>query len=167
MDQLKEVKKYKQASQQYTFMALLYYQKDNDTLPLAIDVIKILKQQEDLSSMAFLRDFKEKIEKWLEQKFIELKDDIILHKNKREAAVNQLKQLGLINKPDKKEGIIPLGYAIENNLFKVVKYLIQNGVNVNQANKEEGTTPLLAAIYKGYTKVVKVLIQNRADVKSS
>ena len=27
VDQLKEVKKYKQASQQYTFMALLYYQR--------------------------------------------------------------------------------------------------------------------------------------------
>ncbi len=56
----------------------------------------------------------------------------------------------------------PLFYAVDNNHFPVVTYLVEKGCNIN-AKDESGKTPLIAAAINGNARIVNYLLENKAD----
>ena len=57
-----------------------------------------------------------------------------------------------------------LSFAIKNNQTHVVKYLIQNGVNINA--KSSNMTPLQLAIQSDRFEIVNLLIENGASINT-
>ncbi len=61
--------------------------------------------------------------------------------------------------------IVLNSYHSENTVYRIVKYLIELGVDINTYNESYGgCLPIHFAIKKKYTKVVKLLIKSNADL---
>jgi ankyrin repeat protein len=55
--------------------------------------------------------------------------------------------------------------GVQTNDLKMVKYYLDEGVDVNYQHPEYMTSPLIEAIVNKYPAMVKLLIENGADVK--
>ena len=60
-------------------------------------------------------------------------------------------------------GLSLITFAVKENRMKIVKVLLNNGVNID-APDEAGNIPLVLAIKQNNLKVVKLLVQNGANV---
>lgn len=56
-----------------------------------------------------------------------------------------------------------LEWAVRNNNFEVVKYMLENGANVNYQNNDCKWTPLMLASDVGNVEIAKILIDYNAD----
>jgi len=61
------------------------------------------------------------------------------------------------------EGVSIFDMAITYDNLEMVKYLIENGMNVNQTNRRSGFTSLMAAACYGRVEITKVLLENNVD----
>lgn len=78
-----------------------------------------------------------------------------------------------LNAIDPETGLTPLSFAVRNENFECVKFLLKQDVDVNARNndgtqlpkqsKADGTTPLLIAARHGYAGMVGLLLQHGAD----
>ena len=73
-----------------------------------------------------------------------------------------LKQDGIVNSVDSKNGNYPLHIAAQNGHKDVVELLVKNGGKVNAQNGT-GTTPLHMALEYDYWFISKFLMENGAD----
>eukprot|EP00944_MAST-04C_sp_MAST-4C-sp1_P006812 g6812.t1 len=73
-----------------------------------------------------------------------------------------MKQDGIINSVDSKNGNYPLHIAAQNGHKEVVELLVKNGAKVNAQNGT-GTTPLHMALEYDYWFISKFLMENGAD----
>ena len=64
------------------------------------------------------------------------------------------------------EGVSILDMAITYDNLEMVKYLIENGMNVNQTNRRSGFTSLMAAACYGRVEIAKILLENNVDQKA-
>lgn len=62
----------------------------------------------------------------------------------------------------KKVNITPLFFAIENNRYDAVRYLVRNGANINVAT-QTGETPIISAVINNRYSIAKFLLENGAD----
>lgn len=101
-------------------------------------------------------------------KFIEKEDEYF-----SESAKDSEQQLKLVeilltynNKIDIKDnwGQTPLYLAVENNLIKIVKLLIDKGADININAKEYGLTPLHRAAERNHAEIIKILLDNGANI---
>ena len=65
-----------------------------------------------------------------------------------------------LNTKDRR-GFSPLGWAVIEEHFEIVQYLIKLGVNIN----DEFESPLSIALNKGYFKIAKLLLKHGANVQ--
>lgn len=63
-------------------------------------------------------------------------------------------------------GVTPLWAASYSGNVDLVRYIIQNGVNVNKESVATGSSPLRVAAYDGHLPVVKFLVDSGADIDS-
>lgn len=61
------------------------------------------------------------------------------------------------------EGVSIFDMAVTYGNMDMVKYFIDEGIDVNATNRRSGFTPLMAAACYGRTEVAKLLIQNGAN----
>ena len=61
------------------------------------------------------------------------------------------------------EGVSILDMAITYDNIDMVKYLIENGMDVNQTNRRSGFTSLMAAACYGRVEIAKILLSNGVD----
>ena len=54
--------------------------------------------------------------------------------------------------------------GVQNNDLEMVKYYLDEGVDVNYQHPEYMTSPLIEAIVNKYPAMVKLLLENGADV---
>ncbi|MEX2443299.1 MAG: ankyrin repeat domain-containing protein [Alkalispirochaeta sp.] len=67
--------------------------------------------------------------------------------------------------PDSRGEITPLRYAIENEDYEMVRFLVQNGADVNKANRA-GWTPIMTAARTGNREILQYLLQEGADLRA-
>jgi len=61
------------------------------------------------------------------------------------------------------EGVSILDVAITYDNVEMVKYLIENGIDINQTNRRSGFTSLMAAACYGRVEIAKILLKNNVD----
>jgi len=61
------------------------------------------------------------------------------------------------------EGVSILDMAITYDNVEMVKYLIENGIDVNKTNRRSGFTSLMAAACYGRVEIAKILLKNNVD----
>ena len=61
------------------------------------------------------------------------------------------------------EGVSILDMAITYDNVEMVKYLIENGIDINQTNRRSGFTSLMAAACYGRVEIAKILLKNNVD----
>ncbi len=61
------------------------------------------------------------------------------------------------------EGVSIFDMAITYDNIEIVKYLIENGMNINQTNRRSGFTSLMAAACYGRVEIAKILLANGID----
>jgi len=61
------------------------------------------------------------------------------------------------------EGVSIFDMAVTYNNIEMVKYLINQGLDINKTNRRSGFTSLMAAACYGRTEIAAFLIQNGAD----
>ena len=61
------------------------------------------------------------------------------------------------------EGVSIFDMAITYDYLEIVKYLIDNGVDVNKTSRRSGFTSLMAAACYGRVEIAKLLLQNNAN----
>jgi len=61
------------------------------------------------------------------------------------------------------EGVSIFDMAITYDNLEMVKYLIENGMDVNQTNRRSGFTSLMAAACYGRVEIAKILLENNVD----
>lgn len=62
----------------------------------------------------------------------------------------------------KKVKITPLFFAVENNKYDAVKYLVKNGANINIVT-QTGETPIINAVINNRYSIAKFLLENGAE----
>jgi ankyrin repeat protein len=62
------------------------------------------------------------------------------------------------------EGVGMLDFAIAANNQKLVKYLLEQGIDINKTERRSGFTPLMAAVCYNRYDIVRLLLENKADV---
>lgn len=72
------------------------------------------------------------------------------------------KHPALINKPDKKNGLTPLHWAVIEDRTNMVEFLLSRGADVRAADRY-GWTPLHKAVAFNRVKLAKMLLDNGAD----
>ncbi|MFW5693983.1 MAG: ankyrin repeat domain-containing protein [Alkalispirochaeta sp.] len=65
--------------------------------------------------------------------------------------------------PESRGEITPLRYAITNEDYEMVRYLVRNGADVNQANRA-GWTPIMTAARTGNREILGFLLDEGADL---
>jgi ankyrin repeat protein len=61
------------------------------------------------------------------------------------------------------EGVSIFDMAITYDNISLVKYLIEQGIDVNTTNRRSGFTPLMAAASYGRVEIVKILLEEGVD----
>ena len=61
------------------------------------------------------------------------------------------------------EGVSIFDMAITYDNLEMVKYLIENGMDVNQTKRRSGFTSLMAAACYGRVEIAKILLENNVD----
>ncbi|MFO8042099.1 MAG: ankyrin repeat domain-containing protein [Alkalispirochaeta sp.] len=67
--------------------------------------------------------------------------------------------------PESRGEITPLRYAISNEDYEMVRFLVENGADVNQANGS-GWTPIMTAARVGNREILQYLLDEGADVRA-
>lgn len=67
--------------------------------------------------------------------------------------------------PESRGKITPLRYAISNEDYEMVRFLVQNGARVNQANTS-GWTPIMTAARVGNREIIQYLLEQGADLRA-
>jgi len=65
------------------------------------------------------------------------------------------------------EGVSIFEMAITYDNLKIVKYMIEHGIDVNKTQRRSRFTPLMAATCYGRVEVAKILIENGANKKAT
>jgi ankyrin repeat protein len=65
------------------------------------------------------------------------------------------------------EGVSVFDMAITYNNIKMVKYLLDKGVDVNTTHRKSGFTSLMCASCYGRLEIAKLLLENGAKVKTA
>ncbi|GAA6619279.1 hypothetical protein NUACC26_050920 [Scytonema sp. NUACC26] len=71
-----------------------------------------------------------------------------------------------VNVNNSVNGYSPLEIAVSSGKIKIVKFLIESGVNLNSQNLSEWT-PLMVGIDAGYDDIARLLIDAGADINIS
>jgi len=61
------------------------------------------------------------------------------------------------------EGVSVFDMAITYDNVEMVKYLIEQGIDINKTSRRSGFTALMAAACYGRTEIAKLLVENRVD----
>ncbi|MFW5827586.1 MAG: ankyrin repeat domain-containing protein [Alkalispirochaeta sp.] len=67
--------------------------------------------------------------------------------------------------PESRGEVTPLRYAISNEDYEMVRYLVQNGADVNKANRA-GWTPIMTAARTGNREIIGYLLDQGADLEA-
>src|SRR5689334_5057486 len=60
------------------------------------------------------------------------------------------------------DGDSALTHAASKNAVEIVKFLIEEGININHQN-DLGETPLIKACFHGHTDIAQILLASNAD----
>ena len=88
----------------------------------------------------------------------------------RAAGVGNLKRVQLLiteGRVSQREKDIGLGNACLYGHLEVVRFLVENGVNVNAVTATDGTTPLMMACERGHLEIVRLLVERGANVNAA
>jgi ankyrin repeat protein len=66
--------------------------------------------------------------------------------------------------PESRGEITPLRYAISNEDYEMVRYLVRNGADVNKANTA-GWTPIMTAARVGNREIIELLLEEGAELE--
>jgi len=67
--------------------------------------------------------------------------------------------------PESRGEVTALRYAISNEDYEMVRYLVQNGADVNMAN-DAGWTPIMTAARTGNREIIGYLLDEGADLSA-
>lgn len=88
----------------------------------------------------------------------------------REHCDNDLLMLLIENGADifefDEEGVSVFDMAISYDNIELVKYIIEEGIDVNNTNRRSKFTPLMAASCYGRVEIAKILLSKGADINS-
>ena len=62
------------------------------------------------------------------------------------------------------EGVSVFDTAISYNDIKLVRYIIEKGIDINKTTRRSGFTPLMSAVAYSRIEIIEILLENGVDV---